>query len=157
MPLNPSPRKRHERRAEQIRNQVGPQEIQVREDKDSNEPQSSCDLDDDDNTPFSKGIMNVPILNDFTLPKIPKYDGRCDPTKHLNSFKTHMSLRRAISAMQCRVFHLTLRGVVEVWYTRLQEKSIQNLPNFKKAFLKRIVTRKEGERPIQRLQDMSQQ
>lgn len=58
------------------------------------------------------------------LPKILKYDGKGDTAKHLNSFKTHMSLRGAILSMKCRAFHLTLSGVVEVGYTRLLKGSI---------------------------------
>lgn len=33
------------------------------------------------------------MLNHFTLPQIPKYDGRGDPAKYLNSIKTHMGAK----------------------------------------------------------------
>lgn len=101
----------------------------------SNEPQRSCDLDDDnDNLPFSQEIRNAPMLNHFTLPKIPKYNGKGDPAKHLKNFKTHMGLRGTTPTMKCRAFHLSLSSAAEVWYTRLGPGSIWSWPDFKKAF-----------------------
>lgn len=47
------------------------------------------------------------------MPKVPKYDGRGDPTKHLNTYKTHMSLRGTVTTVKCKAFHLTLNGAVE--------------------------------------------
>lgn len=82
------------------------------------------------------------------------YDVRGDPVKHLNDFKTHVSLRRAMSTMKYRAFHLTLSGAVEVWYTRLSKGNIQSLLDFKKVFFKCFATSKEDEGPIQHLQDM---
>lgn len=91
------PRNRRERRS-QARKEAAtspprPEPLRV-EDEDSDEPQRSCDLDDDDEqSPFSEAIRNAPMLNHFTLPKIPKYDGRGDPAKHINNYKTHESER----------------------------------------------------------------
>lgn len=69
-------------------------EVPDREGGGFEKPQRSCDLDDDDdNLPFSQEIRNAPVINHFTLPKIPKYDKREDPAKYLNSFKTYMGLR----------------------------------------------------------------
>lgn len=48
--------------------------------------------------------MNALAQNHFTLPKIPMYDGRGDPAKHLQNFKTHMSLRGATPIMKCKAF-----------------------------------------------------
>lgn len=48
--------------------------------------------------------------------KIPKYDGRCDLVKHLNSYKTHVSLMRAL-VVKYRAFYFTLEyllGALEV-------------------------------------------
>lgn len=97
------------------------------------------------------------MLNHFTLPKIPKYDGRRDLVKHLNSFKTHMGLRGAIPTMKYIAFCLSLSGTTEVWYTRLEVESIRSWSDFEKVFLKCFATSKEEDEPIQRLQDMRQQ
>ncbi|XP_022868501.1 uncharacterized protein LOC111388069 [Olea europaea var. sylvestris] len=67
-----------------------------------------------------------------------------------------MSLRDATPAVKCRAFHLTLSGAAEIWYSRLPSGSIRSWPEFKTTFLKRFAVIKEGEAPIQRLQDMRQ-
>lgn len=86
------------------------------------------------------------------LLKIPKYDGKGDLAKHLNSFKIHMGLRDAIPAMKYRIFHLSLSGIAEVCYTRLEVGSMRSWSNFKNDFIKCFTMSKEGEGPIQRLQ-----
>ncbi|XP_022883682.1 uncharacterized protein LOC111400501 [Olea europaea var. sylvestris] len=90
------------------------------------------------------------------MPKIPKYDGRDDLEKYLSAYKTHMSLRGSTPVVKCRAFHLTLSGVAEIWYNRLPPGSIRSWPEFKTTFLKRFTVSKEGEAPIQYLQDMRQ-
>lgn len=108
-------------------------------------------VDDDDNLPFSQGIKNSPILNYFTLSKIPKYDGKFNHAKHLNSFKTHISLRGDTPATKCRALHLSMSGAVEVWYTRLLERSIRSWSDFITAFLN---TLSQAKKVKVRLQDM---
>ncbi|KAL2533271.1 Uncharacterized protein Adt_06622 [Abeliophyllum distichum] len=66
--------------------------------------------DDDENLPFSEGIRNAPIPNEFRVPKITPYTGKWDPLDHVNTYKTEMSLRGATPALKCRAFHLTLSG-----------------------------------------------
>lgn len=65
---------RRQKRVEQVRNQVGSSQSsrgpQVRRDEDSNEPQRSCDLDDDnDNLPLSQEIKDVPVTEHFCFLK----------------------------------------------------------------------------------------
>ncbi|XP_022899253.1 uncharacterized protein LOC111412550 [Olea europaea var. sylvestris] len=96
------PRNRCQRREEEARNYAGTSYQQPRqeaEEYDSDEQQRSCDLDDDDeNLPFSRELRSAQVPNHYVMPKIPKYDGRGDPEKHLNAYKTHMSLRDATRA-----------------------------------------------------------
>lgn len=87
--------------------------------------------------------------------KIPKYEGKGDPAKHLNNYKTHMSFKGASSILKYRAFHLTLAEAIEIWYSRLPTSSIRSWPNLKKAFLYQYQASKEGEAFIQRLQDMT--
>lgn len=64
------------------------------------------------------------------------YDGKGDPVKYLTNFKTDMSLRDSSPVVKYRAFYLTLRGTVEVWYTKIPERCIRSLPDVKKVFLK---------------------
>lgn len=125
---------------------------------DSDGPQRSYDLDDDDeNLPFSQELRRTPMPSYYVMPNILKYDRRGNPTKHLNSYKTHMSLRGTFPTINCRAFHLILSRAAEIWYNWLPPGSIRSWPEFKTMFLKRFVVNKEGEAPIQCLQDMRQQ
>lgn len=59
----------------------------------SKEPCRSFELDDDgESLSFSQELRNAHISIHFVPSKIPKYEGKGDPTKHLNNYKTHMSL-----------------------------------------------------------------
>ncbi|XP_022855982.1 uncharacterized protein LOC111377157 [Olea europaea var. sylvestris] len=69
---------------------------------------------------------------------------------------TQMSLRGASFALKCRAFHLTLGGAAEVWYNRLPPLSTRSWPDLKNAFLNQYLSRREGEAPMQHLQDMRQ-
>lgn len=112
---------------------------------------------DDESLPFSQDLRNTHVPNHFVLPKIPKYEGKGDPVKHLNNYKTYMSLRGALPTLKCKAFNLTLVGVAEIWYGRLPTGSIKSWLDLKKAFLNQYLASKEGEAPIQRLQDIRQQ
>lgn len=59
-----------------------------------------------------------------------------------------MSLKGASPTLKCRVFHLTLSGVAEVWYSRLPPLSIWSWPDLRKVFLNQYLSRREGEAPI---------
>lgn len=135
-----------------------PPRNQTNKDDDSDGPQRSYDLNDDyKNLPFLQELRRASMQRYYVMPKIPKYDGRGDPTKYLNSYKTHMSLRGASLAVKCRAFHLTLSGATKIWYNRLFPGSIRSQPEFETTFLKRFVVSKEGDASIQCLQDMRQQ
>lgn len=139
-------------------NQAGPfyslPRYEVDENYDSDEPQWSCDLDDDDeNMSFSRKLRNAQVPSHYVMLKLTKYDGRGNPTKHLNTYKTNISLRGATSVIKCRAFHITLNRAAKVWYSRLPSRSIRSWPEFKTTFLKRFALRKEGESPILRFQE----
>lgn len=68
-----------------------------------------------------------------------------------------MFLKGASPALKCMAFHLTLSRAAEIWYSRLPVGSIRNWLDLKKAFLNQYLASKEGEAPIQRLQDVRQQ
>lgn len=156
----PPPRNRRERRNLvdwDSRGEALPPPQDIQDDEGSKGPCRSYEIDDDDdNLPFSREIRSFPMPTNFMPPKIPKYEGKGDPEKHLTKYMTQMSLRGASPALKCRAFHLTLGGAVEVWYSRLPPLSIRSWPNLKKAFLNQYLSRREGEAPIQRLQDMRQ-
>lgn len=79
----------------------------------------------------------------YVMPKILKYNGRDDLTKHLNSYKAHMSMRGTSPTVTCRAFHLTLCGASKIWYSQLPLRSIKSWPKFKTTFVKRFAVNKD--------------
>lgn len=74
--------------------------------------------------------------------KISKHEGKGDPEKHLNKYKTQMSLKRASPAVKCRVFYLTLSGATEV-----RPLSIKCWLDLKRCFFKSIFVIKGRRSP----------
>ncbi|XP_022888168.1 uncharacterized protein LOC111403774 [Olea europaea var. sylvestris] len=114
----PPPRNRKERRNLVdwgSRGKAPPPSQDVQDDQGSEGPCRSYEIDDDDdNLPFSREIRSFPMPTNFMPPKIPKYEGKGDPEKHLTKYMTQMSLRGASPALKCRAFHLTLGRAAEV-------------------------------------------
>lgn len=102
-------------------------------------------------------IERCPFAKPLCVPKIPKYYGKSDMTKHLNNYKTHMSLREAIFLWNAELFQLNLSGAAKIWYSKLPPRSIRSLREFKSSFLKRYAISKVGEGSNRRLQDIRQQ
>jgi hypothetical protein len=47
---------------------------------------------EDTHLPFSDRVMVFPMPDKFKMPRISKYDGSGDPTKHLENFRKHLVL-----------------------------------------------------------------
>ena len=45
--------------------------------------------------PFTKDILEAPLLVKFKMPQIKSYGGEKDPTEHLETFKSWMKLQGA--------------------------------------------------------------
>ncbi|KAL2504190.1 Uncharacterized protein Adt_19811 [Abeliophyllum distichum] len=82
--------------------------------------------DDDENLPFSEGIRNAPIPNEFRVPKITP------------------------------AFHLTLSGGAKRWYNKLAAESIHNWPDLKRTFINYFSSGRPALAPVQRLHDIRQ-
>ncbi|KAL2471287.1 Uncharacterized protein Adt_39423 [Abeliophyllum distichum] len=69
----------------------------------------SYEMDDDEeiNT-FLEGIHQCKVLRDFEMREIGKYADRGDPDDHLLNYNASMSITRAIPALKCKAFPLTL-------------------------------------------------
>lgn len=97
--------------------------------------------------PIFARARNAHVLNLFVPPKIPKCAGKGDPTKHLNNYKTRVSLIRVSPTLQLRVFHLISTGTAEIWYIRIPARSIRSWLDLKNSFLNKYY-RVGKERPI---------
>ncbi|KAL2532505.1 Retrotrans gag domain-containing protein [Abeliophyllum distichum] len=93
-------------------------------------PEWSWDLDDDDeNLSFSKKPKARELPNSFKIPHMEKYNGRGDPTYHINVYKTR--LQGYISAVKFKNFHTTLISDAKRWFNKMTPESIRSCPQLK--------------------------
>ncbi|RRT36045.1 hypothetical protein B296_00047277 [Ensete ventricosum] len=73
---------------------------------------------------FTPEIQAKPLPATFRLLALEPYDGSGDPTEHITTFRTQMSLYDTSEMLMCRAFLTTLRGSARAWYSRLKLASI---------------------------------
>jgi len=77
-------------------------------------------------TPFTDDILHAKYPQRFTIPTIPPYSGKSDPSQHIMKYKWHMDCARTCDAIKCRCFPITLEGVATMWFTKLPPRSISS-------------------------------
>ncbi|KAL2475267.1 Retrotrans gag domain-containing protein [Abeliophyllum distichum] len=65
----------------------------------------------------------------FKMPHMEKYDGKGNPTNHINVYK--MRLQGYISTVKCRNFYTTHVFDAIRWYNKLKPGSIKSWPQLK--------------------------
>jgi hypothetical protein len=84
--------------------------------------------------------MAFPMPDKFKMPRVEKYDGSKDPTKHVENFRAN--------DVACRAFLLTLAEVANDWFTRRPPKSVDNFKDLGYLFLAQLLaTRKRKKNP----------
>ena len=83
------------------------------------------DLEDGDEMPFSDYIMSISLSKGFKPPTdMEPYDGSMEPQKHMDAFKSRMTLAGAFDLVNCRAFPITLKKVALKWFNVLPSRSI---------------------------------
>ena len=77
-------------------------------------------------SPFAVSVLECPLPPKFRLPQLEVYDGTKDPLDHIGVFKKILSLQQTPDEVICRTFPATLRGVAQVWFSKLPTTSIAN-------------------------------
>ena len=68
--------------------------------------------------------MNTPLPKTFKMPNLMIYDGKGDPNKHLDVFRSWMNFEQVFSCAQCRAFPLTLVSASQAWHSQFKHKYI---------------------------------
>ena len=96
------------------------------------------------NMPFTNRVMGFPLPDNFKVPSINSYDGRGDPTAHIEGFQAHPFLHSIPDEIACRVFTLTLKREAHEWFDSLGFESIDNFDTLKHHFLNQFSAIRKG-------------
>ena len=77
-------------------------------------------------SPFTTKILECPLPPKFRLPQLKSYDDLKSPLDHITTFKMTLSLQQTPNEIVCRSFPTTLKGVAQVWFSKLAPSSIDN-------------------------------
>ncbi|KAL2505636.1 Ribonuclease H [Abeliophyllum distichum] len=93
--------------------------------------------DDDENLPFTNDLKAMEVLVNFRMPIMDKYNGRGDPSDHINIYKTKLQGQSLV--VKCQNFHTTLISDVKRWYNKLKPGNIRRWPQLKKKFINAFI------------------
>lgn len=74
--------------------------------------------------PFTRRILDHCMSSCFQTPLVTLYTGDSDPLNHVRAYKDWMSLHSHQDEAKSKAFSLTLSGVAQTWYGKLQPGSI---------------------------------
>ncbi|KAL2466041.1 Retrotrans gag domain-containing protein [Abeliophyllum distichum] len=74
----------------------------------------------------------------FKMPPIDKYNGRGDPTDHINVYK--MKLQGYNHVIKCRNFDTTFVSDAKYWYNKLKLRSIRSWTQLKQQFINAFIS-----------------
>ena len=88
--------------------------------------------------PRTNQVINPLFFDKFIIPMINSYDGKGDPSNHVENFQTHPSFYNLPDEVACQVFPLTLKEEAWEWFDNLD--SIDSFSTVKHQFLDRFST-----------------
>ncbi|XP_024009787.1 uncharacterized protein LOC112085099 [Eutrema salsugineum] len=106
----------------------------------SSAPEIDRVIQEDQKTPFTSRITNVPVPN-LEKFKLCSYEGNSDPRHFLTSFGIVINRLKFTSAeqkdaIQCQLFVEHLEGIALDWFSRLEADSIDNYKELSTKFAK---------------------
>ncbi|KAL2480053.1 activating signal cointegrator 1 complex subunit 2-like protein [Abeliophyllum distichum] len=132
MPPQPAPTKHSEHNESRLGGGRDPKFINTRfEDE---KPELQCHLDEDDeNLPFFMELKARKVPRLVQNAPMEKYNPRCDPTDHINVYKT--KLQGNVPTIKYKNFHTILTFDTKRWYYKLKPESIRSWPQLKREFI----------------------
>ena len=105
----------------------------------SRAPVSMDSLVQQTESPFTAGVLHIPLSAKFRMPQIETFDGTKDSIDHLNTYKNQMELHRYQDPIQCRAFAITLKGPALAWFNRLLPSSISSFTELSIALVSHFI------------------
>ena len=90
-------------------------------------------------SPFTALIYGHPLPPKFKMPSLDSYDGTRDPFDHIATFKTTMQLQGVSDEIMCRAFPTILKGLAQVWFSKIPPNSISSFEKLSKLFVNNFI------------------
>ena len=73
------------------------------------------------------------------MPSLDSYDGMRDPCDHIATFKTTMHLQGVPDEIMCKAFPTTLKGLAQVWLSKIPPKTVSSFKELSKLFVNNFI------------------
>ena len=73
------------------------------------------------------------------MPSLDLYDGARHPFDHITTFKTTMHLQGVSDEIMCGAFPTTLKGPVQVWFSKISPNTISSFEELSKLFVNNFI------------------
>ena len=90
-------------------------------------------------SPFTALINGHPLPPKFKMPSLDSYVGTRDPFDHIATFKITMHLQGVPNEIMCRAFPTTLKGLTQVWFSKIPPNSISSFEELSKLFVNNFI------------------
>ena len=85
--------------------------------------------------------MSIKLLEGFkTFTDMELYEGSTDPQKHMDAFKSRMTLAEASNLIKCMAFLITLKKAALKWFNSLPLRFINKFSDPSSQFLAYFTT-----------------
>ncbi|XP_042482088.1 uncharacterized protein LOC122062515 [Macadamia integrifolia] len=93
------------------------------------------DLEKLGESPLSEEINHIRLPENFKVPTFQLFDGTKDPYKHLQLYRSVMTIQGASEALLCKVFPASLEGPVTTWFSCLELRSVCDFKQLSRKFI----------------------
>ncbi|XP_020412819.1 uncharacterized protein LOC109947297 [Prunus persica] len=98
------------------------------------------EVDQANSTPFTVDIEQTAPPKRFSTPSFTHFKGDSDRESHLKHYQSIMIFYKAIDALMCKVFAMTLLGAAQDWFHTLPVGSISNFKELARIFTKEYTS-----------------
>ena len=88
---------------------------------------------------FSASINSHPLPPKFKMPSLDSYDGTRYPFNHITTFKTTIHLQGVPDEIMCRAFPTTLKGLAQVWFSKIPPNTVSSFEELSKLFVNNFI------------------
>ena len=107
-------------------------------------------------SPFTASINGHPLPPKFKMSSLDSYDGTRDPCDHIATFKTTMHLQGVPNEIMCRAFPTTLKGLAQVWFSKIPPNTVGSFKELSKLFVNNFIGGQRHKRSLSSLLTIEQ-